>query len=167
MHFPTAWLVVGALAAGPIDGALPDFEVPAFTYILPSGFHGWVCVDFGVAGAKALKQAKDGSFVVEASAGRVLATSSFPHKIMPPVPQTVLQKEGSALGPADDDLLLPRRTVGRASSDNPVSRYCLFFGTEAEAGRAKSPPGLDSALEGASGPDTTPAGARGARRESP
>ena len=57
-----ALLAIASFQVGSGPGQAVDSA--RFRYILPAGLDGWVCVDFGVAGAPPLKQDAQGVFEI-------------------------------------------------------------------------------------------------------
>jgi hypothetical protein len=126
------------------SGTIPPTQTegaadPKVKYILPEGFHGWACVDYGVKDAAPLKRDAKGVYLIEPVAGGIVATSSFPHLIHQPFASEVMQTEKGQLRPVEIHSIANR---GEYATDNPVSRYCLFFGSNEEAALAPRPPTL-------------------------
>src|SRR5688572_27740064 len=128
-------LIAGILLTTPPVPQTSATEPPRFRYVLPEGFRGWACVDFGVAGAPPLRR-EAGLFVVEPQNDVIVRTSSLPALSMPPFPAELIRTvEGK-----------PRRTEitstvsrGENDSEHPVARYCLFFGSAETAARFPRP----------------------------
>ena len=124
------------LAGGWLQGG--GASTPGFRYVLPEGFSGWACVDFGVDGAPPLTR-EEGLYVIEPTKGTILRTSSLPNLATPPLVSELVQvSSGSARR------LEIRETQRRSAYDtkDPVSRHCVFFGTEAAAALVPRPPTL-------------------------
>src|SRR5687767_11078714 len=104
-------VVIAALSSPAIAVAQTGVaDVPRFKYVLPEGFRGWACVDFGVEGA---------------------ATRHFPSELIQIVngnPRRVESNETQHRGEYD--------------SNNPIARYCVFFGSAAAAAAFQRPPTL-------------------------
>jgi len=109
-----------------------------FRYILPQGFDGWVCADFGVAGAPPLKQDEQGVFEIVAR-NEIVSTSSLPYHTRPPAPVEVLRIVGGQRRRID---ISETRVRSEYDFKLPVSRHCLFFGSAKEASRVGRPPTL-------------------------
>ena len=133
-------IIVIALVAmlfGPIVVvAIQQADVPKFRYELPEGFAGWACVDFGVATGAPLERDADGVYVIEPMAEGVLETSSLPRLSVPPFPTAVTRAESGKPKPIALDNIQER---GEWDTKRPESRYCLFFGSAAEAARFPRP----------------------------
>jgi hypothetical protein len=127
--------------SGQDEMRIPDIGMHEFTYILPEGFRGWACVDFGVDNAEPLAKRADGSFVIKPTPGRIVTTSSLPYLLMPALPSTVLEEHDGELHAASG--LAFSRIEGEADSNDPMSRSCVFFGSDGEADAAGPAPKLD------------------------
>lgn len=119
-------------------------ETPRFRYILPEGFGGWACFDFGVEGAPPLKRDSKGFYLLEPVKNGIVPTSSFPSLQHPPFASEVMQVvNGQQQVVAFDEI----QQRGAFDTKSPVARYCSFFGSAAAARSAARPPTLtESAL---------------------
>ncbi len=109
-----------------------------FVYVLPEGYRGWVCTDFGVAGAPPLPREGD-ALIIRTRPGKVLKTSEKSPGF-PPSGKAWVEANGKRQ-PLPKDVY-ERRLGGHSDTRNPVARYCAFFGTEDEADAAGHPPGI-------------------------
>lgn len=114
-------------------------ERTRYLYLLPEGFAGWVCVDFGVAGAPPLP--REGQLLlIRPEIGGVLRTSD-PSDLMPPLGDAFVESEGRRR-PLPDGVDA-RKTSGHSNTNRPVVRHCTFFGDEDAADAAGPAPGAD------------------------
>jgi hypothetical protein len=119
-------------------------EGPKLTYLLPVGFSGWACVDFGVAGAPALEQ-EGGTLVIRPRGEEVLQASNNSTDILYATTTEVFEE-----GPAGRQALsfeILRTTSIETVSNDPVARHCTFFGTEEQSERAADSPETDPRAE--------------------
>ncbi len=133
-------LIIGGLQTG--SGGRPTSDSARLRYILPEGVDGWVCVDFGVAGAPALNQDEHGVFEIVARRNDIVATSSLPHHTQSRAPSEMVRViEGQR---HRMDIMDISETPRRSEYDfkSPVSRHCVFFGSAKEAHRVGRPPTL-------------------------
>jgi hypothetical protein len=138
-------LVIAAVSSPAIALAQTGVaDVPRFKYVLPEGFRGWACVDFGVEGAPPLRRDQD-MYVIEPKNNSILRTSHFPSLATPPFPSELIQIVNGN----------PRRLEfnetqqrGESDSNNPIARYCLFFGSAAAAAAFQRPPTLSESRLG-------------------
>jgi len=103
----------------------PVGQDPKFKYILPAGFRGWVCVDFGVAGAPPLSQDAHGLYVIEA-ADLILKTSSLPNLKTGSFPSEIVEIVDGQPRPIR---LRFSQERSEYNSSSPISRVCRLFGT--------------------------------------
>ncbi len=114
-------------------------EGPVLSYVLPEGFSGWACTDFGVAGAQPLS--RDGeAFVIQPEAGVVVQTSDSPANLL-------FARTGAVLvETAGGRRSFPATGFQATSTDHDtkhlVARHCVFFGTEEEHEAAGEAPTL-------------------------
>ena len=121
-----------------------DLQTPRFTYILPEGFVGWACFDFGVEGAPPLNRDSNGFYLLQPVKNGIVPTSSFPRLEHPPFASEVMQMvNGQQKAVAFDEI----QQRGESDSKSTVARYCSFFGSAAAARLVPRPPTLtESAL---------------------
>ena len=113
-------------------------NTPRFRYVLPEGFRGWACTDFGVEGAPPLKRDGD-MYVIEPRNESIVPTSSLPGLFRPPFPAELIRMvNGEARTLAVDEI----QQRGEHDTNSPVARYCLFFGSTNAAARFPRPPTL-------------------------
>lgn len=137
---------VGLILLG-LAAQAPASEVPRFLFLLPEGFSGWACVDFGVAGAGPLPREGD-TLVIRVRPGGVLKTSDSAGG-MPPIGEARIETGGKRL-PLPHDVYA-RKYSGLTDTRNPVEHQCVFFGTEDAADAAGTPPGLERSPKEAGG----------------
>lgn len=127
------------VACSVVSGARSQASEPGpakMIYLLPENFHGWVCVDFGIAGAPPLP--REGKvLVIQPRPGEVLKTSDKPGE-PPYFPEAFFKKNGRRRPLPQEE----RKVASHSDSNNPVARNCNFFGTEDEADAAGEPPGF-------------------------
>ena len=131
-------LIAAVLLTAPPAFQTSATEMPRFRYVLPEGFRGWACVDFGVADAPPLRR-DAGLFVVEPQNDVIVRTSSLPALSMPPFPAELIRMVDGKGHRTDVTTTLSR---GHSDSKDPVARHCLFFGSAEAAARFPRPPTL-------------------------
>src|SRR2546425_10844706 len=114
-------------------------DAQRFIYLLPEGFSGWVCVDFGVAGAPPLPR-EGNALLIRPRPGETLKTSDEAGDI-PPIGDAWIESRGKRQHLPTD--VYERRMSSLTDTKNPVEHYCVFFGTEDAADAAGDAPGLD------------------------
>lgn len=133
--------MMGGLAVLAVAVALstvpPGGSDRRFLFLLPEGFRGWACVDFGVAGAPPLPREGD-LLVIRPRSGEVLQTSDET-SLMPPLGEALIEADGER-HPLPDDVY-ERKVSSHVDTNKPVGRHCTFFGTEDEADAAVDAPG--------------------------
>jgi hypothetical protein len=136
----TLTLAITSAHAAPAVSASdrPSSLSARFVYLLPKGFRGWACTDFGVVGAPPLPREGD-ALVIRPRPGKVLKTSEKPPGL-PPSGEAWIEVNGKRR-PLPKNVY-ERRLGGHTDTKNPVARYCAFFGTEDEADAAGDPPGI-------------------------
>jgi hypothetical protein len=72
------WVVTPSLLTAQSKES-PD-STTKFIFLLPDGYKGWTCVDFGVVGAPPLPRERD-ALVIRPRQGEVLSTSDKPHAL--------------------------------------------------------------------------------------
>lgn len=135
-------------SAGSQSNQTPAFRPEKFIFLLPDGFKGWLCVDFGVPGAPPLPREGDAR-VIRPRQGEVLATSD---KTDTPglLGEAWFEINGQRKSLPGLGILQP--VVSRTGSREPCERQCTFVGTMDEresAGAApgsEKPPGNDVAI---------------------
>src|SRR5688500_10432886 len=131
-------VVAAILQTAPVASQTAVTEPPRFRYVLPEDFRGWACVDFGVADAPPLRRDED-LYVIEATPDAILRTSSFPALARPPFASELLRMVDGKPQRTEVTTTLSR---GQSDTKDPVARYCLFFGSAADAARFPRPPTL-------------------------
>lgn len=112
-----------------------------FVFLLPDGFRGWVCVDFGIAGAAPL--ARDGDArVIRPGPGGVLATSD---RVDSPVLYGAAWYEVNGRRKALPEDVTLQPGPSRSGASEPTQRSCAFVGTADERDAATDPPGFEEA----------------------
>jgi hypothetical protein len=112
-----------------------------FIFLLPDGFRGWVCVDFGISGAAPLPREGD-ALVIRPRPGEVLQTSdnAAPWTLRG---ETWLEVNGKRR-PLPKGVTL-REGVSRSGPSEPTERGCAFVGTEDERdAAAETAPGFEN-----------------------
>jgi hypothetical protein len=107
-------------------------------YLLPEGFSGWVCVDFGVAGAPPLPR-EGNALLIRPRPGETLKTSNKTGDI-PPIRDAWIESRGQRQHLPTD--VYERRRSSLTDTKDPVEHHCVFFGTEDAADAAGDAPGL-------------------------
>ena len=133
------WIATPSLVAAQSKESRAD-STKKFLFLLPDGFTGWVCVDFGIVGAAPLLHEGD-ALVIAPRQGKVLTTSDKTDSVFlhgeawyevngqrKPLPNGVTLQEG------------PSRT-GNAE---PTERRCAFIGTVDERDAAPAAPGFEN-----------------------
>lgn len=133
---PVLRLVGACMLAGWCFGAEPQRII----LLLPEGFHGWACADFGLAGAPPLPREGDAA-VVRLRPGEVLKTSDTHERAGALYhPEAWLEVNGQRR-PIPEDMQIWGPSV-RSDSGSPVKRACFFFGTVDERDLSGDPPGF-------------------------
>ena len=140
-------LLIPLLAAS--NGTAADHP-QRFTYLLPEGFGGWVCVDFGVAGAPPLPR-EGNALLIRPRPGETLKTSDRAGDI-PPIGDAWIESRGQRQHLPSD--VYGRRMSSLTDTKDPVEHHCVFFGTEDAADAAGEAPGLEKAPREAKGVST-------------
>jgi hypothetical protein len=129
------WLLLTIALAAPCV-----FADDGIAVVLPEGFRGWTCVDFGVAGAPPLPR-EGGVAVIRPRAGETLKTSDAGPSLPFFWSQAWFEVNGRRQ-PLPEDFYA-RRTPGRTDSKSGVVHSCAFFGNEDEADAAGDGPGFE------------------------
>lgn len=110
-----------------------------YTFLLPDGFKGWICVDFGVAGAAPLPREGD-ALVIRPRPGEVLSTSDKASPTLPVLEGAAWLEVNGERKPLPKDVSL-QTGVSRSGPNEPTERECAFVGTldEREAARDSAP----------------------------
>jgi hypothetical protein len=111
-------------------------ERPRVLFLLPDGFSGWACVDFGVESAPPLPRERE-TLVIRVRPGGVPRTSNSARD-MPPLGEARIESGGKWL-PLPGGLRA-RKSSGMAIFKSPVERQCVFFGSKDAAAAAGDPP---------------------------
>jgi Leucine Rich Repeat (LRR) protein len=136
------WIATLPLAA---DQSKKSPDSPKkFVFLLPDGFKGWVCVDFGVAGAEPLEHEGD-TFVIRPHQGEVLATSDKPDAPFL-YGEAWFEVEGKR-SPLQKDVTL-QPGISRTGSAELTERQCAFVGTQDERDAAPDAPGFEKTEKG-------------------
>jgi hypothetical protein len=114
-------------------------EPRRFTYLLPNGFTGWVCVDFGVAGARSLP--REGNALIIRPAKEEILKTSDNAGIVPPFGDAWIEHQGRRRALPQN--VERRITRSLTRSETPVQRHCTFFGTVDAADAAGDAPGFE------------------------
>lgn len=112
---------------------------PSLIYVLPEGFSGWACVDFGVATGTPLEQ-EGTSLVIRPTLGVVLQASNSSKDLLYATTQGAFE-EGVG-GRRALPLEAHRSSTTETDSNDPVARHCEFFGSQEYIERAGDAPKL-------------------------
>jgi Leucine rich repeat len=135
--------VLISIGAAPLVAAQSK-ESPTYTrfvFLLPDGFSGWICVDFGIAGAAPLPREGD-ALVIRPRPGEVLQTSD---KVEPSTlfGEAWFEVSGKRKPLPKDVTLQPG--VSRSGPREPTERGCVFVGTQDQRDAAEdSAPGFEN-----------------------
>ena len=113
---------------------------PKFVLLLPEQSEGWTCVDFGVAGEPELTR-EGAAWLLDASGGHLLRTSSKPEGLVAVLPEQAFRTVAGRRSPLPPGIDL-RRSTSDTDTKSPVSRHCVFYGTEAQSESAPDAPEL-------------------------
>lgn len=149
-----ALAVIACLAAFTVGGSDAGQErtdvtgTPSYLlFLVPQGFHGWACVDFGTVGAPPLSREQD-AWVVPIHPGEVVRTSSECGGF-PPSAEAQAEVAGRHV-PLSEDIYPRQQVYGRVGKIK-VQRYCTFIGTMDEADAAGDAPGFEGGSKVAQG----------------
>jgi hypothetical protein len=118
----------------------PSLPGPAFIVVLPERDPGWVCVDFGIEGAPSLQREGE-AWVIDATSQSVIQTSTNPAGLLTVFPRDVYRVvDGQRVSLGYSAPL--RKATADIDTNSPISRHCLFYGTEEAAAVAGDPPEL-------------------------
>jgi len=146
-------IAAGSLAciAVPLPVTAQSKKAPAVTrqkyiFLLPDGFKGWICVDFGIAGAAHLPREGD-ALVVRPRQGEVLSTSDSDKSAVPVLDGEAWVEVNGERRPLPNDVTL-QPGFSRIGPNEPTQRECAFAGTleEKEAADDRAP-GFESPSE--------------------
>ncbi len=137
-----AVLVQAGGQKGPDNGGFPEFR-----YMLPEGFRGWACIDFGVHDAPPLKQDAQGVYQIEPINDAIVTTSSLPNLKYDPFPSELMEVVDGQLRRIEFREIQNRFEY---STTSMVSRSCLLFGSAAKARAFPRPPTLRESQLGTS-----------------
>lgn len=110
-----------------------------FHFLLPNGFRGWVCVDFGVVGAPPLPREGD-ALVIRPFQGKVLATSDKTDTLF--LYGDATYEFNGQRRPLPDEVTV-QGGPSRTGSAEPTERRCAFVGTIDEKDAAGEAPGFE------------------------
>jgi hypothetical protein len=112
-----------------------------YIFLLPDGFRGWICVDFGIAGAAPLPREGD-ALVVRPRPGEVLSTSD--KAAIPLLAGDAWLDVNGERKPLPKDVDL-QSGLSRGGPSDPTERGCAFVGTLDEREAAgDSAPGFEN-----------------------
>jgi hypothetical protein len=142
------WGLAAGLLLGiamPPPSAAQSKESPAgtqkkFIFLLPEGFKGWVCVDFGEVDASPLPREGD-ALVIRPRQGEVLATSDKTDALFL-VGEAWIEVNGERR-PLPNDVTVQGGPT-RTGSVEPTERRCAFVGTIDERDAADAAPGFEN-----------------------
>jgi len=130
------WLPAPSFAAA--QSRIPPVIRPQkFLILLPEAFRGWMCVDFGVAGAPLLPR-EGNARVIRPRQGEVLTTSD--KSGIPDIFGEAWIEANGQRRPLPDDVAI-QSGISQFQSGNPTERVCAFVGTldEREAAGDSAP----------------------------
>jgi hypothetical protein len=133
------WLAVPSLLAGQSKMS-PTDSPKKIIFLLPEGFRGWVCVDFGVAGAAPLPREGD-ALVIRPRQGEVLATSDKTEVLLL-YGEAWFDVNGQRRPLPNDVTVQPGPS--RIGNAEPAERRCAFIGTVDERDAADEAPGFEN-----------------------
>ena len=136
------WFAATSLAAAQSEQSSTDGP-KKFIFLLPDGFKGWVCVDFGVVGAPPLPRDGD-NLVIRPRPGAVLATSDKTDS-MTLYGQAWFEVNGRRK-PLPDNVTV-QDGVSRSGNSESSERLCAFVGTSDERDAAGVAPGFENPSE--------------------
>jgi hypothetical protein len=132
-------LLLAVLVQAGVHTAPDRGEFPRFRYMLPEGFRGWACIDFGVQDAPPLKRDAHGIYQIEPINDVIVTTSSLPNLKPGPFPSELMEVVDGQLRRIEFREIQNRFEY---STTSMVSRSCLLFGSAAEARAFPRPPTL-------------------------
>ena len=109
-----------------------------YIFLLPEGFRGWVCVDFGIAGAAPLPR-EGNTLVIRPRQGEVLSTSDRASSVPVLFGEAWVEVNGERRALPKDVAL--QSGLSRSGPSEPTERECAFVGTldEREAAGDSAP----------------------------
>jgi hypothetical protein len=132
------WFAATSLVAA--QSTQPSTNNPKkFIFLLPDGFKGWVCVDFGVVGSTPLPREGD-ALVIRPRRGGVLATSDKTPAIFL-YGEAWIEANGQRK-PLPNDVTV-QSGPSRSGSAEPSERLCALVGTTDEREAAGDAPGFE------------------------
>lgn len=133
------WIATAPLLASQSTNSSTD-RPTKFVLLLPGGFRGWVCVDFGVVGAAPLERERDAR-VIRPRVGEVLATSDKADNVLL-YGEAWFEVNGQRKPLPNDVTLQPGPS--RTGNGEPTERRCAFVGTTDERDAAAPAPGFEN-----------------------
>jgi hypothetical protein len=107
--------------------------------LIPEDYKGWVCTDFGVAGAPPLPR-EGNTLIIRGRKGEILKTSTSSDGTSL-FPRVFIETNGKRLSLPHEEVGI-RKEVSGSNSDRSGTRVCTFIGTEDELDAAGDPPGM-------------------------
>jgi hypothetical protein len=136
-----AWMAVSPPAAAQSKKG-PVGTPRKFIFLLPDGFRGWICVDFGIAGAAPLPR-EGNALVIRPRQGEVLSTSDKAAPVPILFGEAWLEVNGERRSLPKDVTL--QSGLSRSGPSERTERECAFVGTLDEREAAgESAPGFES-----------------------
>ena len=111
-----------------------------FVFLLQDGYRGWVCLDFGIAGAKPLPREGD-TRVIRPRQGQVLPTSDKADSVFL-FGQAWYETNGQRR-PLPNGITIQPGPM-RSGTREPTERRCVFVGTTDERDAAAPAPGFEN-----------------------
>ncbi len=130
------WLVTAVLTAAQSVRSSSS-QSTKLIFLLPDGFAGWVCIDFGIAGAPPLPRDGDAR-IIRPRPGAVLKTSDFEWALF----GDVWYEVNGRRKPLPDDVTL-QGTRSLSNSASSARRECAFVGTIDQRDASPQPPGFE------------------------
>jgi hypothetical protein len=113
-------------------------ERTSIVFLLPEGFSGWACVDFGAAGAPPLPREGD-ALIVRLREGETAKTADKPSTFL--LHSNAWFEVGGQRRPLPDEYVRSGAVFGDVGQGN--QRYCAFYGTVDEGDAAPDAPGFE------------------------
>jgi hypothetical protein len=134
------WIVTPSLVAAQSQES-PN-STKKFVFLLPDGFKGWMCVDFGVVGAPPRPREVD-ALVIRPRKGEVLSTSDKTDALFL-YGEAWFEVNGERR-PLPNDMTVQAGT-SRTGNAEPTERRCAFVGTIGERDAAEEAPGFEQRI---------------------
>ena len=130
------WIATPSIVAGQLKKSSDSPQ--KFIFLLPDGFRGWVCVDFGIVGAPSLPHEGD-ALVIRPRQGDVLTTSDKTDALL--LYGKAWFEVNGKRSPLPNDVTV-QSGPSRTGLSEPTERRCAFVGTVDEREAADEAPGF-------------------------